>query len=664
MPQEQIYQPQVAPGGTAGVPMASPQDFGAGVGQGIAELGGALHRHELDAYKIERQQRADAQAADFNARFAQAREDADKASIDARTNAAPGGAGHAEAMAKWWADRKATLTDGITEDSLRRSATAQIDQFGASFETQAYQFQEGARIGKVSTDTQSAADISAARARRDPTAYHQELGLAHAAIMSMVGVPADVKDKLLKHYDETSTVGYFEGWIDRDPKQVAAQLDSGAYDTLISAPQAERLRNAAEARIHMNDAAARADAAHAIAVAREQLGKTEVQLRSGGGSYDDRLKLAAQFDAMGDYSKAEEWRGEAVTFKAATGTGSWNLEDQEAKLAELDAKRNSGGLSPTEANFYKGLKQQHDGKVERLAKPGGALVDLQYSGVRLTPLDPNNPASFAKRASDATIAAQRAKRLSVEPLLPSDIPTYKDLATGTPAQQLQAIDMLKHFDDPRVIAGAARQIAKDSDGAFRIAALLQHDVARDVLIGDETLRQRPQIWNQNKARKDFDSWYGPAVARVGGGFGNDIFEAAKRFYAQRADDGHGTDYDPGKFAEAIETVLGRTQQGGAVVGGVARDVKGNLITIAPRDMNPNEMLQTFARAAPLDYAHAAGGHAPRYADGSPMGETFFKTLRPTFLTDGIYGFRDASGRLVHDDKGGTYAVDIYKLPKR
>ncbi|WP_447406534.1 hypothetical protein, partial [Clostridium perfringens] len=69
MPQEQIYQPQVTPGVTAPIPLASPQDFGAGIGQGIEQVGGALERGQ----KIARQLRADEQATTAASDLARAR---------------------------------------------------------------------------------------------------------------------------------------------------------------------------------------------------------------------------------------------------------------------------------------------------------------------------------------------------------------------------------------------------------------------------------------------------------------------------------------------------------------------------------------------------------------------------------------------------------------
>ena len=134
-----------------------------------------------------------------------------------------------------------------------------------------------------------------------------------------------------------------------------------------------------------------------------------------------------------------------------------------------------------------------------------------------------------------------------------------------------------------------------------------------------------------------------------GSYRTDVLEASRAFYGQRASDGGLHQYDPGRFAQAIETVLG----------GVARTPQG--IVLVPGGRKPADVLTALSRAGPLDYAHAAGGHAPRWNDGSVMTERDFKALLPTMVADGVYGFRGRNGQLVHDETGDTYTITLAKL---
>jgi len=67
MPSEITYERQVGPSTAAALPRATPAAFGAGIGDAVSDLGEKLQ-----------QINADNQATDFNARFAQAREQMDK----------------------------------------------------------------------------------------------------------------------------------------------------------------------------------------------------------------------------------------------------------------------------------------------------------------------------------------------------------------------------------------------------------------------------------------------------------------------------------------------------------------------------------------------------------------------------------------------------------
>lgn len=659
MAQEQGYRRQTGSVAPANLPQASGAAFGAGIGQSISELGGVLHDSNVRAYRLERQNTADSEAADFNARFAAAREEADKTSIDARNNAAAGGAGHADQTKAWWDERQAGLLDGITDDRIRRSAEQQLNEFGSRFRSTEYQWQEGARIGKVVTDTQAATELAANRAYRahDTKSFGEELSLGRQSIEAYVGVPDDVKDKLIKHHDETVSVSYLNGIVDTNPKLVASLLDSGAFDGIVSPKQADSLRNGAQVEVRRTEAVARAEAAHQTAIAKDELGAVEGNLNSGAGSYQDRIGVAQRYEAIGDKSKAAEWRGKAAEFSAVQGSRDWTLPQMDTRLAALDAKRNAGGLSAPEAHEYNGLKDQRTATQGRLSQDGGALLQLQYAtGKPVAPLDPSDPASLAARGRQARVAASTYGRYAVEPILQAELPAFKDMMANGANGRLQAVDAIRAFGDARTIAGAARQMAGADDGTFRIAALMPRDVARDVLRGGDALKAAPQVWNERTATNDFDKWYGRALSWVGGSYRTDIFQAAKAFYAQRASDGGEDAYNPGKFAQAIETVLGRTSNG---KGGVARTERG--IVLAPAGMDPKVMLQTFARAAPADYARAADGRTPRWSDGSTMTVQQFRQLLPTQVADGHYGFRGPNGQLVHDDQGNPYTVDLSRL---
>lgn len=663
MAQEQGYRQQVGTPAPVNLPGASPEAFGAGVGRGIEQVGAALQNADLRQRQLDRQQRSDSEAADFASKFATIREAADKASVDMRTAAAPGGAGHAEQTAAWWEQQKAGLLNGITEDRVRRSAAAQLDEFGSRFRSAEYQWQEGARVGKLVTDTKSATDIAANRAYRshDPSSFSEELNLGRQSIEAMTGVPADVREKLLQNHDETVSIGFLNGVVDTNPAAVAPLLDSGQFDGLLSPQQADRLRNGAHAELRSREAQARAQAGVDARNKRDELGATENTLNAGAGTYQDRVAIAGQYEALGDKSKAEEWKGKATAFAAVQGSRDWTLPDMDKRIAELTAKQGGKGLSGAEAHELNGLKDQRSASAARLNDSGGALLQQQYATGRvLAPIDPADPASMQARARSAIAAAGAYGRNLVEPILPTELQSFKDLMGDRPGDKLRALDAIRGFGDPRAIAGAARQIAGADDGDMRIAATLGHEVARDVLRGGDTLRGNPTVWNERQAAAVMQTYYRRTLTLAGQGYADDVMAAAKNFYAERMTRAGETKWNPGRFAESIETVMGRTlTASGEVRGGVARMPQG--IVIVPPSMAPQALMNRFARSRPQDYAKAAGGRHPRWANGAAMTERQFKQLLPTAMAGGRYGFRGPDGGLIEDDQGDIYSVDIGAL---
>ena len=98
MPEERIYQSRVSVGGPQRAVLSDARDFGAGIGAAIEQAGSAVHQLQIRDYRLDRQEKADSEAADFSKRFSQLRTDTDAAIREARANHGPGAQGHAKAM--------------------------------------------------------------------------------------------------------------------------------------------------------------------------------------------------------------------------------------------------------------------------------------------------------------------------------------------------------------------------------------------------------------------------------------------------------------------------------------------------------------------------------------------------------------------------------------
>jgi len=666
MPQEIGYRQQVQGAAPARLPDASPAAFGAGVGAGVAQLGGSLQNAELRSRQIERKISADQAWSDFATRFADTRSQIDRARIDARTNAAAGGAGHTQAMEETFDAATQGLADGLVESEQRNRAREMIASYRGQIVDDAYGWETGKRVEKMVTDNRSAIDKATARifTSGDPKSYAQETQALVDSVSGLTGVPADVREKLLKEGNEKLAIAYGNHLIDSNPALAKAAIDAGVFNDVLDGQQLDRLSNGAHAQIRANEAQARAQAAAEAAAAKEDLAAQEVSLRAGAGTYQDRMAIADRFEALGDKSKAAEWRGQAQQFGTVQATADWYPPSLNARVAALRAKQGEKGLMPAEAHELGGLETQSRITDEMLAKPGGALLKLEYGTRRaVPPLNPADPASMRARAQVARVAAQQAGRATIEPFKPDEMPALKDLMEKGAGGRVQVLQALAGFGDAAVIDGAAHQIAGRGDGAFRIASrMLSYPagmaVAQAIVRGDEVRDKQP--WTEpmmKKAKADFFKYYGPALKGImPPGYVNDLFDGAVGYFASRTNGGA---YDAGRFAEAVETVLGRNggHGGKAVVPGLG-------IVIAPPTMAPDAMMARFQKATGPDYNAAAGGRHPVFGDGTPMTRPQILRMLPTLLPDQRYGFRAPNGALVHDDKGQVYAVDLMKLPAR
>lgn len=666
MAQERTYQSQVAPARPAGLPKATPETFGSTIGAAVAQLGQSIHQGEVRAYQIERQNTADSEAADFNRRFTEIRAAADTASVDARNNAAPGGAGHADRMVEWWRTQTVGLTDTITDDRVRRHAEGQLQDYAARIGSAEYAWQEGTRVKKVVSDQSEATAIAANRARRstDYDAFRDELTLGRQAIEAMPGVPAEIREGLIEERERAVAIGFLTGVVDRSPKQIATLLNTGRFDDLVSPQDQERLRQGADVEIRRTEAAARAEAAAALAAKREELATRRAELDTGAGTPQDRAALAQDFQSIGDTSTAVEQAAKSVSDAAAIGWRSAKLVEMDARISTLQGKRNGGGLSTSEAAELTGLSDLRSQSASRLNGPGGALAQYLFAtGKALPPLDPGNPDAMRQRAQLAAAAAAQYGRTVVEPITEAELPTFRDLMGQGATGKVRALEAIRRFGDARAIAGAARQMAGSDDGDFRIAATLSPQVARDVLLGPDRLKTQPGVLDAKAAARVLSTYYGSVLRQVGSGYDVDVLSAAQNFYVSRMVARGETTWDPGRFAEAIETVMGRRPAAdGTMRGGVARTPQG--LVVVPPDRTPEALMRTFARAGEPDYRAAAGGRAPRWGDGSPMTLGQVRGLLPTYRGNGRYGFRARDGRLIPNDKGGVYEVDIYQMRAR
>lgn len=654
---EPIYRPQVGAGGTAGLPQASAEAFGAGIGQGMAQLGGAMHEADVRAYRIERQQRADTEASDFAARFATLRAEADKASIDARNAAAPGGAGHAEAMAKWWQDRSAQLTDGITEDRVRRAAAEQISEFGARFDAAEYQWQEGARVGKVVTDRQRASDAGANRARQmhDPKAYAEELSLGRQSIDMLEGVPADVKDKLRRYHDETVTVGFLNGLTDTNPALAKAQIDAGIFNDILTPQQIDQARGGAEVEIRRRDGIVAAQQAAVKAETREQLATLNARIEAGEDVPDGEIAGGAQAaTAIGDDSGA--FKLEVARQKAWLNreTQAWRPQDYETNINALRAMGER--RTPAQDITLKHLETIAPGRIaEYTNNPGGYMAAIGKAAPVLNLADPASIA--ARRAWQRTAAAVMG--VPVPLLSKNEAAAFAATASASPKGQLDVANHLAALGGASAFQ-AAKQVAPQDAMLSRLVVLNPQDRAATIN-GAAARKVNPAVIDGaagNDAREDFIAALGGAATLLPQQDVGAAFEVARNLYADWAARNGAQGYDRAQFRQMVQRAFGGAVNArGAIEGGLGEWNDRKLFL-------PSGVTQAAFDASFSGYrVDPKSAKAPAWADGTVMtADQLRKQFTPVLRPDGLYEFRNARGEVVVTRSKAAFLIDFRVRP--
>lgn len=674
MPVEGGYQQQRGPAQAVGLPSASPDSFGAQIGGAVSQLGGTLHETKLRAYQLERRVTADRELSEGTLRLVQARQTLDTARDQARATAASGGAGHTEAMATAADAALANVAEGITDDAVRRQLTTQVAEYRGQFVGAEHAWQTVKAAASTTENAGNALDAMTAQTRTstDATAYATNTRAWDALVGGLGNIDEDTRTKLLRQGHAGLAIAHAQNGIDTDPAKTIGLLRSGVYGDVLDGRQVDALIDQAEAKVRSNEAVERARVSADRATMRDQLGAVETTLTAGGGTYADRLQLADRYATLGDQSKAAEWRGKAAEFKASAGATGWTLPQLDQRIAALQAKQAGGGLDAGEAHELNGLVDRRRVTTSNLDQSGGALVQGSIATNRpIQPLDLSNPDSVAVRVSQARAAQRLYGRPTMEPLLASEMPGLKQLVAQGPAGKLQALDAIRAFGDPAAIWGAASQIAGAGDRDFRAAAALPHDVARDVLMGAEALRANPTLWAEgtNAKAQAVIADYHAVLSWMPQEYQADLWEAAKGIYLARAGRrGAGkwdADTSPLLFREALAAAVGRSvAANGTVRGGMVQMEHGRVLV--PADMQPQAFAILLRRgASDADYVRASGGHHPRWADGSIMDRAQFnREMLPTALGGGRYGFKGPDQRLINDETGRTYTVDINVLRGR
>lgn len=659
MPQENIYQPQVAPQATAGLPQAGADAFGAQVGAGIEKLGDTLHATDIRAYKIERQLKADQEAAAVAARMATQRLENDRAIVDMRTNAAPGAAGHAEATTVMLAKQREAIGAGITEDDVRNRALARFDDYAASVGSAEYSFEVGQRVGKASTDVQHATDTTTnlLRTSTDPTVFARELKTGVQELRDMTGIPPDVRDKLIDDREQSYSLGHLNGMIDRGQAAAArALVDSGAFNGILTPEQVDRIRSGAEVEMR-REAAATAHAATVEKAALADSVSTLKTLNSNGAEIPDGqlAGVQARLAALGDNSGATEIAVMRVQSGIAKETKPWTPKQFDTAINDLAGKAKRTVDQDLRLAYLRQIRGARTTQFN--ANPGEWAASI---GRPPPALNLGDPASIDARKSWARSIAAAAGR-PVPFLSANEAAELSARASSSPKERLAVANELAGFGGFDAVT-AARQVAPQ-DAMLGILVRLRPNDRAASLSGQDARKANPALIDGtagNDARDRFQERVGGALGLMPQGDVAAAFEVARNLYADWAVKSGAQGFDEATFGSFIHRALGGTKRTGTGEwqGGVGDHNDAQVLL--PANATQNEFATVLAR---VNWA-ADDRNAPVWADGKPMTPAQIRRYVPVQRPDGRYEFRGPGNTVATVKGGGIWTLDLGKLVAR
>ncbi len=489
MAQERGYDQVTGPQAGAAMPMPSADQFGAGVGDGLAKLGEQVHSQQIRAFEIEKKIAADRQTSDWSHRFAVKRSAMDDQTRELRTGAAPGGDGHVEAIGKVWDGDRDTMFAGIDDPGVRRMAEQQWDSYGSALHGQEADWQEGRRIGKTHTDRQAAIDLDANRIRRgvDPKAYAQGLHL-QLETNAALNIDAASKAKLDKYTEQSFGLAFLQHAQDTNPQLAKALVESGEFDFLD--PQVlEQVRNGTEVKIHTFELQERAKKAADLADFGQQ---ARLLIKAGNDdlSFDDKLPasmeergkaLGAPPELMYDLSQLRVTNQVRHEYKPATAVMI------EADLAALDTRIAKLGDKVPVPMVQRRAALNKVLEARRSAVKADPLAVAARSGITVPDVDWSAP--NGQQIAARVQAGHSASALTGAPLTffrADEANQFKQEYAKGPQGQLTVLHVLDNFTDPFDRAAAAAQVAP-ADTNFQHMAQLRPEHRAMVQRGQQAL---------------------------------------------------------------------------------------------------------------------------------------------------------------------------------
>lgn len=637
------YSSQLQPQRTAtALPTATPEDYGAGIGDALQRAGGVAGQISVEGHRLETQREYDRQATDAMLRWSQMKEAYGVAENEARANAIPGAVGFAKDMTTMADKQGEDFLAGIGQEGLRQAYRQRFAEWRSERATTADAFERGQTAKLMADQMDVSADVIANSLRGKPLQDYVD-ALSDIETMEVPkGIPQAAVQQWRRGAAQKATVSWLLG---QEPEQRKAMLESHAYDALLSPEQVEQLGNGADSDIRRKqieaDAAARAAKADAI----EKIDDVRDRITGGYAVTDEEYAEATGLAEQYGLNNRLRDLHEGATAKQV------NREWQNATPAQIDARvkvldtaiAKAGEKAPealvAERKALADLLSTRTAQVKSDPLAAGAMM-----GISVGPVNWTDPKSVAARrqAADATARAMGvpAKYLTDEEAM------QLTANADTPAGQLAVARQLRQLGPAAAKAAAGQVLPGDSVFAYSMG--LRPEVQQGIFRGKGLRKEYPvpakdaqQIWRETT---------GNALAPMPAASREAAYLSAVELYRQAASSAGKDEFDPTLFRGAVREALGGNVNGRT--GGVG-EWNGAKMLLPPG----MSQVQFDARLGNYTPTRAYRGDKTKIP-GAELRRRFTPVMQP----NGTYRFLSARGEYVVIEDGRTpLELDVNKL---
>lgn len=662
MPAERGYEQQTGPSAGTMLPGRDSQEFGAGVGDALGQMGGQIHAQQVRAFQVDKKIEQDRQLSDWSHRYALHKENMDGIAREARSQSDPGGAGHGGRVRQANEAARDKLFEGITDPAVRRMAEQQWDGFSGALYGQEDDWTEAQRIAKAHGNNVKARALMSSRVFHDPSKLGAELQDGLLSI-EMLNAPPDLKDKLAREFTIEAHDAAAQSLAATDPAGFRAAAQQGQFDVL-GADRLAQLDRSADVEIRAREHAEKAAQAAKAADFNERM-NTVVKGVGDGQPIDDKVfeglekeaeDLGIKADKRYDLQQARVTNSVGREYRSATPIVIAN------DLAALDAKiAKQGDKAPVELTLRRNALEKV--LTSRRSQIGNdPLGEAAKSGVAVPAVDWNNPAPGQVQGRvQAAYTAQRLYGGQLTVLRPDEVAIFRgEYENGGPSK-LKVLSGLDRIPDAFARQAAAEQIAP-KDRQFQQMAQMRPEHRATVERGRQALAHNPKMLNPaegdpqgaaatvTELNRDIDL----ALTAMQPDDAAAIKTSARQYYAGWLS-GHGYKSVDEQFSREGYLVAIRAAGGGKVTptlstGGLGY-WNGNPFWVP--DGFGHEGFQLATRRDRLEQEKAGGGPV------QPDGKTPFDLNKawPVMIAPGKYRW-DTKGGTVRDRRGGTYITSV------